>query len=33
MNLCIGFHRPESSQPEPAGGDAEEELMGTVPQK
>lgn len=30
--LCIGSHRPESPQPEPEGGDAEEELMGTVPE-
>ncbi|XP_034407666.1 centrosomal protein of 170 kDa isoform X2 [Cyclopterus lumpus] len=26
-NMCVGCHRPESSQPEPEGGDAEEELM------
>lgn len=29
MILCIG---PESSQPEPPDGDAEEELMGTAPE-
>lgn len=31
MIWCIGFHYPESFQPEPPGGDTEEELMGTVP--